>query len=77
MPSRGRHRANGHALGVKPERSGVGAIALGSLGGGAVVEHLGIASTMRFSAILAALSPIVVATTFGTGRAPPSEPSRN
>lgn len=76
MPSRGRHRANGHALGAKPARSGASAIALGSLGGGAVVEHLGIASTMHFSAIPAALSPIVVAT-FGTGRAPPSEPSRN
>ncbi|XUW93794.1 MFS transporter (plasmid) [Burkholderia sp. M6-3] len=38
------------------------AIALGSLGGGAVVDHLGIASTMRFGGVLAALSLLVIMT---------------
>ncbi|MBN3834441.1 MFS transporter [Burkholderia sp. Ac-20344] len=38
------------------------AIALGSLGGGAVVDHLGIASTMRFGGALALLSLFVIVT---------------
>ena len=43
------------------------AIALGSLAGGAVVDHLGIATTMRFGGLLAALS-VVVMMTFKTTR---------
>ncbi|RFU44478.1 MFS transporter [Paraburkholderia sp. DHOC27] len=38
------------------------AIALGSLGGGAVVDHLSIASTMRFGSVLAALGLLVIST---------------
>jgi len=38
------------------------AIAVGSLGGGVVVDHLSIASTMRFGGILAALSLLVIMT---------------
>ncbi|HZZ12539.1 MAG TPA: MFS transporter [Paraburkholderia sp.] len=44
------------------------AIALGSLSGGAVVDHLGVASTMRFGALLAALSLLVIMS-FGTRHA--------
>jgi predicted MFS family arabinose efflux permease len=40
-------------------------IALGSLAGGAVVDHLGIASTMHLGGVLAVLSMIVILT-FGT-----------
>jgi len=36
------------------------AIALGSLAGGAVVDHLGMAATMRFGGLLAALSVVVI-----------------
>lgn len=44
------------------------AIALGSLSGGAVVDHLGIASTMRLGGVLAALSLLAIMT-FNTRRA--------
>ena len=40
-------------------------IALGSLAGGAVVDHHGIASTMHLGGVLAVLSMIVILT-FGT-----------
>jgi len=44
------------------------AIALGSLAGGAVVDHLGMAATLRFGGLLAALG-VVVMMTFNTTRA--------
>jgi predicted MFS family arabinose efflux permease len=42
------------------------AIALGSLGGGVVVDHLGVSATMWVGAVLAAVSLIVIAS-FGLG----------